>query len=182
MGISSKGAVVEDAEIIGYKSRRKEGDVVILGKEDAAMKLTLPLKQENLCLADLVFNIAEQTDSSVTFVAEQEGKRLQVSYTLRPNAYMLDMDIATQGLEGMAMPGETALLLDWKATVLQQENPVWYLVENQKISDHGLETFIDIIFHSDMEEDRKVALLNDAIAYLDGKGNFSFKLHSLSNG
>jgi len=121
VGLNSKGAVVEDAEIIGYKSRRRDGDVVILGKEDASMKLTLPLKQENLCLADLVFNIAEKTDSSVVFVAEQEGKQLQVSYTLRPNAYMLDMDIASQGLEGMAMPGETALLLDWKATVLQQE-------------------------------------------------------------
>ena len=121
IGINSKGAVVEDAEIIGYKSRRRDGDVVILGKEDASMKLTLPLKQENLCLTDLVFNIAEKTDSSVVFVAEQEGKQLQVSYTLRPNAYMLDMDIASQGLEGMAMPGETALLLDWKATVLQQE-------------------------------------------------------------
>ena len=121
VGLNSKGAVVEDAEIIGYKSRRRDGDVVILGKEDASMKLTLPLKQENLCLTDLVFNIAEKTDSSVVFVAEQEGKQLQVSYTLRPNAYMLDMDIASQGLEGMAMPGETALLLDWKATVLQQE-------------------------------------------------------------
>lgn len=121
VGLNSKGAVVEDAEIKGYKSRRRDGDVVILGKEDASMKLTLPLKQENLCLADLVFNIAEKTDSSVVFVAEQEGKQLQVSYTLRPNAYMLDMNIASQGLEGMAMPGETALLLDWKATVLQQE-------------------------------------------------------------
>ena len=121
VGLNSKGAVVEDAEIIGYKSRRRDGDVVILGKEDASMKLTLPLKQENLCLTDLVFNVAEKTDSSVVFVAEQEGKQLQVSYTLRPNAYMLDMDIASQGLEGMAMPGETALLLDWKATVLQQE-------------------------------------------------------------
>ena len=121
VGLNSKGAVVEDAEIIGYKSRRRDGDVVILGKEDASMKLTLPLKQENLCLTDLVFNIAEKTDSSVVFVAEQEGKQLQVSYTLRPNAYMLDINIASQGLEGMAMPGETALLLDWKATVLQQE-------------------------------------------------------------
>ena len=121
VGLNSKGAVVEDAEIIGYKSRRRDGDVVILGKEDASMKLTLPLKQENLCLTDLVFNVAEKTDSSVVFVAEQEGKQLQVSYTLRPNAYMLDMNIASQGLEGMAMPGETALLLDWKATVLQQE-------------------------------------------------------------
>ena len=64
-------------------------------------------------------------------------------------------------------------------TVLQQENPVWYLVETEKLSDHGLETFIEILFHSDLDEDVKTALLADALAYLDGKGSFSFKLHSL---
>ncbi|MBQ8454061.1 MAG: membrane protein insertase YidC [Bacteroidaceae bacterium] len=121
VGLNSKGAVVEEAEIIGYKSRLREGDVMILGKQDASMKLTLPLKQENLCLTDLVWNVTEQTDSSVTFAIEQEGKQLQVSYTLRPDAYMLDMDITAQGLEGMTMPGQTALLLDWKATILRQE-------------------------------------------------------------
>ena len=63
--------------------------------------------------------------------------------------------------------------------LLEQENPVWYLVETEKISDHGLETFIDILFHSDLGEDLKVALLDDALAYLDGKGSFSFRLHSL---
>ncbi len=63
--------------------------------------------------------------------------------------------------------------------LLEQENPVWYLVETEKISDHGLETFIDILFHSDLGEDLKVALLDDALAYLDGKGYFSFRLHSL---
>jgi hypothetical protein len=66
--------------------------------------------------------------------------------------------------------------------VLQQENPVWYLVETEKISDHGLETVVDILFHSDLDEDKKEALLKDALSYLDGKGCFSFKLHSLSNG
>ena len=65
--------------------------------------------------------------------------------------------------------------------LLQQENPVRYLVETEKISDHGLEAFIDILFHSDLGEDRKVALLNDALAYLDGKGYFSFRLHALSS-
>lgn len=40
---------------------------------------------------------------------------------------------------------------------------------------------IDILFHSDMEEDRKAALLKDALAYLDGKGYFSFRLHALSS-
>ena len=63
-------------------------------------------------------------------------------------------------------------------TILQQENPVWYLVEKEKLSDHGLETMIDIIFHSDLDEDRKQALLSNALAYLDGKGYFSFRLHS----
>ena len=66
--------------------------------------------------------------------------------------------------------------------LLEHENPIRYLVDSEKISDHGLEIFIDIIFHSDMEENRKAALLNDALAYLDGKGYFSFRLHSLSGG
>lgn len=66
-------------------------------------------------------------------------------------------------------------------TLLQQESPVRYLVETEKISDHGLETIIDILFHSDLGEDRKAALLDDALAYLDGKGYFSFRLHSLSS-
>lgn len=65
--------------------------------------------------------------------------------------------------------------------LLEQENPVWYLVETEKISDHGLETFIEILFHSDLDEDRKAAILHYALAYLDGKGLFSFKLHALSN-
>ena len=63
--------------------------------------------------------------------------------------------------------------------VLQQENPVRYLVEVVKLSDYGLETMMDIIFHSDLDEKKKQALLSDALAYLDGKGYFSFKLHSL---
>lgn len=64
-------------------------------------------------------------------------------------------------------------------SVLQQENPVWYLVGTEGLSDHALETFIEILFHSDLDEDRKAALLEDALAYLDGKGCFSFRLHSL---
>ena len=121
VNLSSKGAVVEDAEIIGYKSRRREGDVLILGKEDASMKFTVPLKQENICFSDLNFNVTEQTDSCVTFVAEQDGKQLQISYSLRPESYMLDMNIACLGMEGLAMPGASSLLVEWNARIPQQE-------------------------------------------------------------
>jgi len=65
--------------------------------------------------------------------------------------------------------------------LLQSENPVFHLVEEEKLSDQGLETMIDILVHSDLDEDRKLALLRDALAYLDGKGYFSFRLHSFSD-
>ena len=63
--------------------------------------------------------------------------------------------------------------------LLQLETPVLYLVEEVKLSDHGLETMMDILFHSDLDENRKQALLEEALAYLDGKGYFSFRLQSL---
>lgn len=67
------------------------------------------------------------------------------------------------------------------SAVLEQENPVLYLVEQQNLSDAALETFIEIVFHSDLSEPKKEALLKDALTYLDRKGNFSFRLHSLSS-
>ena len=63
--------------------------------------------------------------------------------------------------------------------VLKKENPVCYLVEEKKFSDRALESFIEILFYSDLEESRKASLLSDAISYLDSKGYISFKLHSL---
>ena len=64
-------------------------------------------------------------------------------------------------------------------SVLKQENPILYLTENVKLSNQGLETFIDIIFHSDLDEERKKALLHDTLIYFDTQGYFSFRLHSL---
>ncbi len=66
-------------------------------------------------------------------------------------------------------------------TVLRQENPVWYLVKEVGLTDSSLETMIDIIFHSDLDEGRKNDLLQDALTYLDGRGYFSFHLHSFCN-
>lgn len=121
VAISTKGAMVEDAEIIGYKSRRREGDVVILGKEDASMRLTLPLKQENLCLSDFYFDVTEQSDEAATLAIQQGGQQVQVRYTLRPDSYMVDMAIQASGLAGQAVPGAASMLLDWQAAIPQQE-------------------------------------------------------------
>ena len=64
-------------------------------------------------------------------------------------------------------------------TILAQEYPVLYLVDHEDISDHGLEAFVELLFHSDLEESRKQEILQDAINYLDNKGYYSFRLHGL---
>ena len=62
--------------------------------------------------------------------------------------------------------------------VLKQENPISYLTENEKLTEQALESFIEILFYSDIDETKKQTLLKDAINYLDNKGYISFKLHS----
>ena len=63
--------------------------------------------------------------------------------------------------------------------ILRHENPVWFLVEEMKLSDQALESFIEILFHSDLEEAVKNGMLDAALAYFAGKGYFSFRLYGL---
>lgn len=74
--------------------------------------------------------------------------------------------------------GKASLPFDLES-ILHDDNPILYLVEKVGISDQGLEMFIDILFNSDLDEAVKDALLKDALAYLDSKGYYSFRLHSL---
>lgn len=62
--------------------------------------------------------------------------------------------------------------------VLEHEFPVPFLVQEKGFSDHALELFVEILFRSDLDEAKKKSLLKDALSYLDGKGYYSFKLHS----
>ena len=58
--------------------------------------------------------------------------------------------------------------------LLEKENPVGYLVETEKISDQNLEMFIDILFHSDLGEDRKAALFTMINRCFHGLREFAY--------
>ena len=74
--LSTLGGTIQNAEILGYKSRWYEGDVMLMTRKDAQMTFSLAGKQENIISSDLFFTPTEQTDSSVTMTAEQDGKQL----------------------------------------------------------------------------------------------------------
>ena len=63
--------------------------------------------------------------------------------------------------------------------ILAKDAAVLHLVENEHITEKGLEAFAEIIFHSDCDEAKKSVILKDATQYLDRKGYYSFRLHSL---
>ena len=65
-------------------------------------------------------------------------------------------------------------------SIINQEFPISYLVEEQKVTLKALEALTDIIVHtSDIDPEKKKEILNDALTYLDSKGYISFRLHSL---
>ena len=74
--------------------------------------------------------------------------------------------------------GKASLPFDLES-VIREDNPILYLVEKVELSNQGIEFFIDILFHSDLDDAVKEALLKDALAYLDSRGYYSFRLHSL---
>ena len=119
--LSTLGGTIQNAEILGFKSRWYEGDVMLMNRKDAQMTFSLAGKQENIISSDLFFTPSEQTDSTVTMTAEQEGKRLVINYRLRPDSYMVDISLQASGLDGFFAPNMKAMDISWTDRVMQQE-------------------------------------------------------------
>ena len=119
--LSTLGGTIQNAEIFGYKSRNHEGDVTLMTRKDAQMTFSLAGKQENIISSDLFFTPTEQTDSTVTMVAEQDGKQLSISYQLLPNSYMVNMQLQAKGLSGFFAPNTKTLDINWVDRIMQQE-------------------------------------------------------------
>ena len=119
--LSTLGGTIQNAEIFGYKSRNHEGNVTLMTRKDAQMTFSLAGKQENIISSDLFFTPTEQTDSTVTMVAEQDGKQLCISYQLLPNSYMVNMQLQAKGLSGFFAPNTKTLDINWVDRIMQQE-------------------------------------------------------------
>jgi len=119
--LSTLGGTVQNAEILGFKSRWYDGDVMLMTRKDAELTFSLAGKQENIISRDLIFTPQEQTDSSVTMSVEQNGKRFAISYRLRPDSYMLDIALQATGLDGFFAPNMKAMDISWTDRIMQQE-------------------------------------------------------------
>ncbi|MBR5395439.1 MAG: membrane protein insertase YidC [Bacteroidaceae bacterium] len=119
--LSTLGGTIQNAEILGFKSRWHDGDVMLMTRKDAQMTFSLAGKQDNIISSDLFFTPTEQTDSSVTMTAEQDGKQLNISYRLLPNSYMMDISLQVTGMSGLFAPNMKTMDISWTDRIMQQE-------------------------------------------------------------
>lgn len=119
--LSTKGGVVEKAVIKGYKNIEGKKDVTLFDEKDQHLSFKIDGKEQNINTADLFFTPTEQTDSTVTMVAQAGfGKQLSMKYVLGKD-YLLHFSMQVDGMENDFSSKTNTLNIEWEQKTRQQE-------------------------------------------------------------
>ena len=149
--ISTKGGYITKAEIKDFEQFRKgSGSIVSLIQENNALFNIRLRTQENKILEtkDLLFEpiVSKEGDNQVLTLRlkSDDTKYLEYRYVLKPNDYMMDFSIKTQGLNSVLDTSEP-LQLSWNLEAFRNEKSVSYenrytklLYEYEKGKDNDL--------------------------------------------
>ena len=122
--INTHGGVIEDVELKNYKDQQKE-NIHLVSAKDTRMVLSLATKQENIITSDLYFQPVEapegQSPEALTLRLPLASGSLDIDYTLRPDAYMVDMIIRANGISNLFTPSMRTLDISWNDRARQLE-------------------------------------------------------------
>ena len=120
--LSNKGGQLQKVELKDstYKSR-EGGNVVLFDGHDQNMKLMLDGKTANIVTDELFFTPTDVSKDGVTMHLPIASGSLDIIYSLKPNAYILDMDVKATGLEGFFPSKTKEMQLEWTENMKQQE-------------------------------------------------------------
>ena len=165
--INSRGALPSRAVIKSYhKFDNDSVPVELFDAKDAEMAITITGRNEDIITRDLTFDIVSQSDSSAILrLANANGQGyVDFAYTLRPDAYMLDLNISSHGMESFFSPKTTSLDFEWSMRARQQEKG--YDFENRYASLTYKETAGSTDYLSETsEEEKDVAERLDWVAF-----------------
>lgn len=120
--LTNKGGQMQRVELKDstYKSR-EGGNVVLFDKGDQNMNIMLDGKDANIATSDFYFTPSDITASSLTMSLPVAGGSIDIIYSLKPQSYLLDMDIRANNLEGFFPSKTKSLDIEWKEDMKQQE-------------------------------------------------------------
>ena len=184
--LSTKGATVTKAIINNYKDNITEANHVTLFQgKDQSLTYTMAAKEINISTADLYFVPSNVTDSTVTFTATAApGKTVTLAYRLGKD-YMLHMQMAVKGMEGLFAPGTSTMDVNWKDKCRQQEKGFNFENRYATLTYHNVEGGTDKLSETSEKVDEDI---EDSIDWVAFKNQFfsavmiaknNFRGHSL---
>ncbi|MBR6202944.1 MAG: membrane protein insertase YidC [Bacteroidaceae bacterium] len=120
--LTNKGGQLQKVELKDstYKSR-EGGNVVLFDGIDQNMRFMLDGKTANIVTDELFFTPTKTSKTGVTMHLPVAGGSLDIIYSLKPNSYILDMDVKANGLEGFFPSKTNAMQIEWTEDMKQQE-------------------------------------------------------------
>ena len=118
----NKGGQMQKVELKDstYKSR-EGGNVVLFDSNDQNMRLMLDGKTANIVTDELFFTPTDVKKDGLTMHLPVGGGSLDIIYSLKPNSYILDMDVKATGLEGFFPSKTNSMQIEWMENMKQQE-------------------------------------------------------------
>ncbi len=120
--LTNKGGQLQKVELKdeAYKSRQG-GHVVLFDAKDQNMRMMLDGKTSNIVTDELYFQPTDIKKNGVTMHLPVGAGSIDIIYSLKPNAYLLDMDVKANGLEGFFPSKTNSMQLEWTEDMKQQE-------------------------------------------------------------
>ncbi len=120
--LTNKGGQLQKVELkdASYKGRQG-GHVVLFDEKDQNMRMMLDGKTANIVTDELYFRPTDIRKDGVTMHLPVGSGALDIVYSLKPNSYLLDMDIIARGLEGFFPSKTNTMQVEWTEDMRQQE-------------------------------------------------------------
>ena len=122
--LNTRGGLPERVVLNNYKRYNSDSArVELFDKTDAHFSISIDGRNEDSTNRDMTFDIIAATDSTATLALTTVGNAgsLIFDYTLRPNAYMLDLNIKAQGMNSFFSTKSKTLSMQWDMHARQQE-------------------------------------------------------------
>ena len=120
--IQNRGGQLARAELKDptYKNQQG-GQVVLFDKGDSEMELRFDGKEDNIETSELYFAPKDAKKDAVTMSLPVGAGSIDIKYELLPNSYILNMTVASNGLDGFFSTKTKSFDIVWSENMRQQE-------------------------------------------------------------
>lgn len=120
--INNEGGQIIRAEILDSVYKGKEGgNVILFDGSDNFYSFNIDGKTANIKTADLFFSPARQTATRVVMTAPIASGSLNISYSLIPGSYLVNVEVQAVGLSGFFSSKTKTMDIVWSENMKQQE-------------------------------------------------------------